>query len=483
MEKYYKYAQSGVPPDPTNSAGPVNSTMGAYPIKMTMFFLTFSVAPTLGNTHYEQVKGAFASCWLEEQDEQAALTKASFYVTKDDWEIKAIESNPISVSIENFDGKDIGEEYFRKAQENGISICYTGWSRDGKSSMPMTETTPSYKFDIGKFLKEQKELINSGTCLHHDSKEDCKKIISAHSIQKNQALSAIAIDGHVYMRSTDYSAIKKHKGKPSFKKVGVNKASTFLGFCEKHDNTLFEPIDKRLLVPTDQQIMLYAYRSLCRELFVKRNSVKLYNNQRQEKGITQGIRDLFEGMYQGSKFGLKNLYRQKSFYDTSFKKESYQDVSYVLFSLSQKPNIAFSGLLFPDYDFLGRKLQNLGDHSQDMELITFCSAPTREGWGYLFAWHSNNSQICEAFMCSLATKMHEGEKLADMLFRLVMLCCENLAISPDWWEALSIKQTDEIIDIITPYNSPFSAVKNSYLLKGLKGIVNWEIDTVLTTME
>jgi hypothetical protein len=54
------------------------------------------------------------------------------------------------------------------------------------------------------------------------------------------------------------------------KKIGINKATTFYGFCQHHDNKLFELIDNYPLKPDKQQMALYAYRCLCREYFFKK---------------------------------------------------------------------------------------------------------------------------------------------------------------------------------------------------------------------
>src|SRR5574337_1945141 len=70
----------------------------------------------------------------------------------------------------------------------------------------------------------------------------------------------------------------------------INKVSTFLGFCKYHDNNLFKPIDDQYLIPTDQQVLLYAYRSLSRELFVKENvlnNLKLLVKKTDQKFMNQ----------------------------------------------------------------------------------------------------------------------------------------------------------------------------------------------------
>jgi hypothetical protein len=49
--------------------------------------------------------------------------------------------------------------------------------------------------------------------------------------------------------------------------IGRNLATTFEGFCSTHDTNLFLPIDTEPFDVTDQQqLFLYAYRAVVREL-------------------------------------------------------------------------------------------------------------------------------------------------------------------------------------------------------------------------
>lgn len=285
------------------------------------------------------------------------------------------------------------------------------------------------------------------------------------------------------MFSLDFATLEKNKGKLSYHKVGINKASTFLGFCKKHDNDLFEKIDKYPLMPTDEQIFLYGYRSLCRELFVKENSLNIIEDQLNNGPNQKAVREFLSNLKQATAFGLENLRRHKYRYDESLKKRHYQNIEYVLFSSIPKPFIAFSGLFYPVFDFMGRCLQDLSDHKTELELITFCSAPMASGWGFLFSWHVSNSKVCVDFMRSLATMVCKDRKLEDMLFRLVISNCENHAISPEWWENLSDTHQKEIIERASKMADVLVNTPKSYLMEGLEGIADWRFNSVISNMK
>ena len=450
---------------------------------MKTFYISFRVVPTDENDHYSTAEGAIAGCWIVEIDHLTATTRASFLIARDAWSIQDIDTPAVEVTEDCFRDRDIGLEQFQRAQKEGFAIFYAAWSKDKKSQYGPINLRQDTQFNIGDFLNKQKKLKRRGRCLHFAANDECNEFTNAHSIQRGQSLTNIAINGHVYTLSAKYSSIKKSKVRPSIEKESINKVSTFYGFCKKHDNELFAPIDNALLSPTDEQIVLYSYRSLCRELFVKQNSYEHLISQEKTTRHNRAIKDLFEAFTTGTKNGLENLRRHKACYDKCLKDRSYLDIRYVLFSSKQPPVICFSGLIYPHFDFMGRQLQDLGSPSSKNELITFCSAPMATGWGYLFAWHKDSSSICVEFMKSLATAAYNGADLGDLLFRFIILNCENFAISPRWWESFPENDKEMILNHAALGASPFSVIKSTYLLEGLAGVSKWKFETVLSEME
>lgn len=450
---------------------------------MNTYFLTLNVVPTEDNAHYEMIKGALVHFWILEDSPENAFSKATFYVSKYDWVVEKIETYPIETSRDDFIDKDLGLQNYDKTQEDGIAVVFLAWSRNGKTTSGPKELRPSYSVDINRFLETLKKFKNRGRCLHYDSGKRCKEIVHAHSIQRKRALSVIAYDGHVYKITSDIGALGKNKGALSCQRQGINRVSTFLGFCKKHDNELFEKIDKHPLIPTNEQIFLYGYRSLCRALFAKENSLNIIESQLNEGPNQKAFKDLLSDIRKGTAFGLDNLRKHKLRYDESLKKKKHHNIEYVLFASTQNPFIAFSGLFYPDFDFLGRCLQDLGDHEKNLELITFCSAPMSSGWGFLFSWHISSSRVCVDFMRSLATMIHDGRKLEDLLFRLVISNCENHAISPQWWEKIADSQQEQIILRASKMADVLSNTPQSYLMEGLEGIATWKFNNVISNIK
>ena len=449
---------------------------------MSTFYFTLRVTPNMSNPDANEIEGAYASCWVCDDDPIAAISRICFKIKQYDWDIIDIEDHPSVVTAEDFAGKDIGLEHFNIAQEQSMSFVLAAWAKDGKSSYGPVKLERPDSFDLDAYISGMKKLSRKGRCLHYDAGNRCAKIIDAHSIQKNGVLSLIAEVGKVYTISKNFSDIIRNHGGLSFTKQGINTVSTFRGFCSEHDNQLFEPIDKCELIPTKQQILLYSFRALCREIFVKKNVLTLMEEQKEKHKEQKTLQEAFEGMYLGTKFSLKNLLHQKHKYESSIKTKAFEDIKSVVFVSEQEPSLVFSGLFYPDFDFLGRQLQDLSDHERYLDLLTFSFAPMKQGWGFIFAWHTESSDTCIPFMQSLATRSYDDNNLEDNLFRLVVSCCENLAIRPQWWESLQEQERVKITKATCHGVDVFTPIRYDYLAKGLENISSWKFESVISDM-
>lgn len=340
---------------------------------------------------------------------------------------------------------------------------------------------------MSKFLQKLNDISAKGRCLHYQADNRCNEIIKAHSIQNNGVLSKIANKkNEIYALSKNMGDLKKNDGNICFRRYPISQFSIFRGFCKNHDNDLFKPIDTSYFKSTNQQqIFLYAYRSLSKELFNKENSLNMYINIFEEVKENIGLSKYISSYINGTKNSLNSLYVQKKIYDDVLKNELYNDMRYVSFNSTDKLFMAFSNILYPEYDFIGNTIQDLSNTSINYDLVTFCSAPTENGWSFVFSWHKNSDNSCLAFIQSLKERLKQGDSLSDLLFKFILLNGENFAFSPSWWETLSENHQKEILQSITNMMQPTRAIREYYLRDGLKNISNWNFETVndnLTTV-
>ena len=109
-------------------------------------------------------------------------------------------------------------------------------------------------------------------CLHFEAPNACSRsFILARSVQK-RALKQIARDGKVYQFTGEFGTLVKTGGRVAAGLVGVHRATVFGGFCDRHDNDLFKPIDASPLNVDELTAALHFYRAVCREVWVRENA-------------------------------------------------------------------------------------------------------------------------------------------------------------------------------------------------------------------
>ncbi|WP_223570606.1 hypothetical protein [Pseudomonas sp. BF-R-26] len=335
---------------------------------------------------------------------------------------------------------------------------------------------------ISDFIAAMKRENDRGRCLHFFDGKQCGKIIAAHSIQRRGQLGLIAEDGHIYRANADFSTLQRSGGAPQLKKIGIGKASIFDGFCSTHDNSLFEPIDNYPLTKDRKQIALYAYRSLCREYFVKENAVRSLSKIKDHPEI--GDHGLFlDAVIKGQNLGWSGLQHHKRIFDQALSNCQYQDFEFTYFTSKSPCSIQVSGLFYPDFDFRGNRLQNLGNWSTPLALITFFTAPLEDGWAFGIAWHKSSNAVCKPFERSIAESFREGKRLEDLMLRFAVSCCENHAIRISWWDQLSDASKQVLLDRIMLMGHPSIPVHPMYLASGCEGIADWIFDYVATSIE
>jgi hypothetical protein len=110
-----------------------------------------------------------------------------------------------------------------------------------------------------------KRIKNPRTCIYPECQ--AQSIRFSHSIQRAGILKQISENGHVYCPEID-----ANKGL-IMRKVGINEASTFPGFCEKHEQ-YFAGIERNKTITDDDYIKWQVFRTICKEIVIKEIELK-----------------------------------------------------------------------------------------------------------------------------------------------------------------------------------------------------------------
>ncbi|MBB2497488.1 hypothetical protein [Aquipseudomonas ullengensis] len=332
------------------------------------------------------------------------------------------------------------------------------------------------------FFNEMKRNESRGRCLHFERGERCNEIISAHSIQKSNQLGEIAEAGHVYRITAEMSVLRDNNWQPAPQKIGWKKASTFSGFCKYHDNELFKPIDNYPLEPNSEQVALYAYRCMCREYFTKENVATSLKNFINNSALHAEQKNFLEASYMGHSLGFQRLQYHKKYFDAALLSKSYSEFQFLTLTSNSPWHLQLSGVLYPDFDFLGGGLQDLGDFKSPLDFITFFTAPLAQGWSFTLCWHASSNNSCVALARSLASAVSCGASPQDALLRFSFSCCENHAFRITWWDSLPVLAREAILSRVALMADPEAPVPSDYLAKGLEGIAGWEVENIFTTL-
>lgn len=352
------------------------------------------------------------------------------------------------------------------------------------------------KFKKCHYGREEKSPISKGDAFDHskknasrsycsvanEMKHECSaNIINAHTISKSSSLIEIADkSNHVLGLNINLGNIAKHEGKLIPERIGVNKASTFKGFCSVHDKALFACIEDREFVGDEEQCLALMYRSVAKELYAKDGALKtsefIKDADKGKQPMDQMLIQTFAADYQlGLKTSIKELSELKSQLDDQLLDNSTNNLSHVIIESSSPMPVAVSSIVSPTYDFEGNLIQDLGDLSVAAESMVFNSFSS-DGKGYVvFSWLKKSSKVFDFVNTLLAIKQTD---IFSSLIRFFFGFAENNFISPSWWEGLSVAQRGKIENLIMSGVNPVAFEPDKLLIDDGIQFIGWKIDTI-----
>jgi SEC-C motif-containing protein len=335
--------------------------------------------------------------------------------------------------------------------------------------------------------KKQREAFSQKLCMVPSAMlEDCEgKVIRAHTIPKGNSLKAIARNGHVYGFVPSMENLRKNNGRVIPELIGINKASTFSGFCQMHDNQIFSPLEDKCFEGGDEQYFLLGYRSAVKELYAKQASSdlsELRSNLDRGRAIDdqqaiQAMSFLFNvGVLSGLE--LSQYYKEKL--DGILLSRDFSPIKYARISLSTPPDVMVSSGYFPEVDFDGNELQDVADITNRMDMISISSFYGDGRGEVVFTWLDECNKSCEKFVRSLVDM--ERNRIGDAVVRFMFEACENIYLNPDWWEGLDKNVRASLVDRMMLSATPTAERSNKCLMDDRLKLVDWEILNIETNI-
>lgn len=305
------------------------------------------------------------------------------------------------------------------------------------------------------------------TCLHPSaSKETCsKKIIRAHTISRSSTLSQLLnSNNQVYT----FHPIEIKNDELLLRKKGWKKEATiFRGFCSKHDNEIFEPIEKGLsqFNQTSEHCFLIGYRALCHEYYMKLASVNAsetankfineYGDAVDKYFLNHTDKETLEG--------FEIVKKIKSMYDLALLSQDFSDFNFLSISFSGSLSIVSTGMITPGFDLKGNKIQDYYD--EFLEGLPFGMISNGGRHFFVFHWPKRFKQVTK--LIDSVLKIYSS-RIPDFLIQYAFANIENVYFSEDWWVRLQPKSKDYINELVLDTTSP----SKSFHIKNLN-LVNW----------
>lgn len=262
-------------------------------------------------------------------------------------------------------------------------------------------------------------------------------IVSAHTMSLEAVLRPISVSGHVY--APPFKINPSDGETPiQLKRLGLRDVSVFNGFCQKHDAELFSCIENRPFRFEPEQIFKLAYRAAARDCYMKRKqceSMPTLEDLKEIHGIEEAIEYSEESqIFQaGSLVGAEEIEALKHRLDAYFLKGAWGRLVTKAILFSQRPSIAASFCFQPHYDMNGVKLQEYEDYEAEMSHIFINLMPLEQGGAAVFSWLDTSNSAPRRFFDSVISV----NDLTSSVIHAVLDNGENIAVEPNWYEALS----------------------------------------------
>ncbi|RCK37156.1 hypothetical protein TH19_11455 [Thalassospira profundimaris] len=284
-------------------------------------------------------------------------------------------------------------------------------------------------------------------CAHGVGLGPCEGgVIKAHTISCGPNLTKIAENGHVIQYRADIVDLKKNGRSLSAKKIGIKDASTFYGFCSKHDRELFSCIENEAFSGRQDQCLAVAYRTLSRELYGKDALAHLRETLRNaDKGMQLfeqlAVQQILDEINLGNEAARRDLQATFDLLTVSLVENRRDAISSLVLELSAPLPFMFAGAWSPFTDLYGNEIQK-GYADERLKQIFFSSFSGTSNTMVCISWLDIDSSAGKVIADQI--KALSADTQASACLQMVAKHAENIFFNPNWFFRLASKQRDQL---------------------------------------
>lgn len=326
----------------------------------------------------------------------------------------------------------------------------------------MEELRRQWKRERSKFKSDAKIK----ECFHFDKSECNGKIKSAHSLQKNGVLNILEyeLNKNKVVYSFLHPKLNGFMTFNGFEPLGKKECSTFHGFCDYHDSSVFAPIENNEIdVDKDEHCFLLCYRAFAKEFHAKIEVNKGFkSNELYNKPHNKEMQD---GMITGSELAIKDLEKVKAKLNNVLRDKQYSELEYFTYSIPHTIPIACSASITPSYSYSGKLLNKSTDPNDQYENVMITVIPTKTETHVVMGCFSDDQRSIK-YIDEL--EQLSDEKLENAFTSIMIGDIENTFISPIFWKRMTKKEREFLMQEISLTSPMIMAMtEDSFFLSSL----------------
>tara|TARA_Y100001933_G_C18965293_1_gene550025 strand:+ start:229 stop:1275 length:1047 start_codon:yes stop_codon:yes gene_type:complete len=285
---------------------------------------------------------------------------------------------------------------------------------------------------INKLNKQSQNRL----CVIDGCDSKAKDVIMAHAIQKSRILKKLAVNNEVLIQNFKNKptvlAIENGVEEPFYflEEVNIKKATVHTCFCGKHDDQLFQKIEKASYSfddMTEEQKFLFAFRAFAFEYYKDITVKKFY------KLMCKEFPEIFRKpsfvyKYRHAMIKVDELdYYHKQF-NEGINDQDFTKLNTFVLKINHKVGVSGYMSIAPPFDVKGRRVKGLIGIKKQMRRIFITIVPDDKSSYVLISCLKADLTVYEDYFNALVES--DEELILHYLNMFLPLYSENLVISP-----------------------------------------------------
>ncbi|MDB5178108.1 MAG: motif [Patescibacteria group bacterium] len=271
--------------------------------------------------------------------------------------------------------------------------------------------------------------------------DSCRPAIWSHSLGQSNYLDPISEDGHaiqIVPTSRSYPPVFGPEA------IGMRRLSTFYGFCQEHDSSIFDLIDRPIDTFNAEFAFLFAFRNAARELWYEQTALNFFKFSLKDDPSDEVKPAVFLSG-RARVFWLQQVVNQskickdreeifarlKQLYD----KREYTSTKHILYYIPVEVPIVSAGIQHSADISAGAENLRLHD---SMSFTLF----SRDGFTYMMLSHLDGSGDTFDSLCNTANQVDTGMFMTNMIAGF-----ETTVVRPSYWLSLGEEIRKEFIGL------------------------------------